>query len=56
MTAKKILVGYDGSPDARRAARWALDEAVRRDAEVEFFYAYEWPLWAPAGARWRPSP
>jgi nucleotide-binding universal stress UspA family protein len=50
MTAKKILVGYDGTPDARRAARWALDEAARSGAEVEFFYVYEWPSYLPPAA------
>jgi nucleotide-binding universal stress UspA family protein len=50
MTATKILVGYDGSPDARRAARWALDEAARSGAPVEFFYAYEWPCYMPPAA------
>ncbi|GAA3337457.1 universal stress protein [Amorphoplanes nipponensis] len=50
MTARKIIVGYDRSPDARAAARWALDEAVRTGAPVEFFYAYEWPTWAPAAS------
>jgi len=50
MTAKKIIVGYDRSPDARAAARWALDEASRTGALIEFFYAYEWPTWAPAAS------
>lgn len=48
MTAKKIIVGYDRSGDARIAARWALDEAARTGARVEFLYAYEWPTWMPA--------
>ncbi|RSM64256.1 universal stress protein [Actinoplanes sp. ATCC 53533] len=50
MTAKKIIVGYDHSPEARLAARWALDEASRTGALIEFFYAYEWPTWAPAAS------
>jgi nucleotide-binding universal stress UspA family protein len=50
MTARKIVVGYDRSPGARAAARWALDEAFRTGAPVEFFYAYEWPAWAPAAS------
>jgi nucleotide-binding universal stress UspA family protein len=50
MTAKRIIVGYDRSADARAAARWALDEAARTGALVEFFYAYEWPEWAPAAS------
>ena len=50
MTAKRIIVGYDRSADSRAAARWALDEAARTGALVEFFYAYEWPEWAPAAS------
>ncbi|MEU8609466.1 universal stress protein [Actinoplanes sp. NPDC048791] len=50
MTVKRIIVGYDRSADARAAARWALDEAARTGALVEFFYAYEWPEWAPAAS------
>jgi nucleotide-binding universal stress UspA family protein len=48
MTAQKIIVGYDRSLDAQAAAAWALDEAARTGALVEFFYAYEWPAWMPA--------
>lgn len=48
MTSKKIIVGYDRSPDARAAAAWALDEAARTGALVEFLYVYEWPVWAAA--------
>jgi nucleotide-binding universal stress UspA family protein len=50
MTAKKIVVGYDRSPEARAAGAWALDEAARTGALVEFLYAYEWPIWAPAAS------
>jgi nucleotide-binding universal stress UspA family protein len=48
MTARKIIVGYDRSADSKAAAVWALDEADRTGAPVEFFFAYEWPTWAPA--------
>jgi nucleotide-binding universal stress UspA family protein len=48
MTVRKIIIGYDRSPDSKAAAAWALDEAARTGALVEFFYAYEWPTWAPA--------
>jgi nucleotide-binding universal stress UspA family protein len=37
---KKIIVGYDGSAGARRAADWALQEAARTGAPVEFCYAH----------------
>ncbi|MFI7602393.1 universal stress protein [Actinoplanes sp. NPDC049681] len=50
MTAQKIIVGYDRSSEARAAAAWALDEAALTGASVQFFYAYEWPSWAPAAA------
>jgi len=50
MTARKIIVGYDRSAAARAATGWALDEAARTGALVEFFYAYEWPAWAPAAS------
>lgn len=50
MTTNNIIVGYDRSPDAHRAALWALDEAARIDASVEFLYAYKWPVWAPAAS------
>ena len=35
---------------ARAAASWALDEASGTGAPIEFFYAYEWPAWAPAAS------
>src|SRR3954447_9586210 len=50
MSHRTIVVGYDRSTDAKIAAHWALDEASRTGAPVEFFYAYEWPIWAPAAS------
>ncbi|MEV0902074.1 universal stress protein [Actinoplanes sp. NPDC049802] len=50
MATQRIVVGYDGSCDSRKAARWALDEAERIDATVELLYAYEWPSYVPAAA------
>ncbi|PRY32396.1 universal stress protein [Pseudosporangium ferrugineum] len=50
MNTRKIIVGYDRSAQSRAAAAWALDEAARTGAPVEFFYAYEWPAWAPAAS------
>ncbi|MGX6607084.1 universal stress protein [Micromonosporaceae bacterium Da 78-11] len=47
-TAQKIIVGYDGSPDSRAAARWSLDEAARTGAAVEFCNAEQWPTVAMA--------
>jgi nucleotide-binding universal stress UspA family protein len=48
MTARKIIVGYDRSSDSMAAVRWALGEATRTGALVEFLFAYEWPTWAPS--------
>jgi len=50
MTARKIVVGYDRSRQAQLAAVWALDEASRTGAPVEFLYVYELPAWMPAAA------
>ncbi|GAA2673644.1 universal stress protein [Actinoplanes palleronii] len=50
MSQQKIIVGYDGSPDARAAATWALDHAARTAATVTFLYAYEEPFWMPAAS------
>lgn len=50
MPTRRIIVGYDRSAGAKAAAAWALDEADRTGAPVEFCYAYEWPAWAPAAS------
>ncbi|AEV83300.1 stress protein [Actinoplanes sp. SE50] len=50
MHTRRIVVGYDGSVEARKAARWALDEAERGGVPVELVYAYEWPSYVPAAA------
>ncbi|MEH1012966.1 universal stress protein [Micromonospora sp. CPCC 206060] len=42
MTSDEILVGYDGSDDARTALGWALDEAGRTNRPVRLAYAFEW--------------
>jgi nucleotide-binding universal stress UspA family protein len=47
MTNRKIVIGYDRSIEAKNAAGWALDQAARTGAPVEFLYVYEWPIWAP---------
>jgi nucleotide-binding universal stress UspA family protein len=41
-TAERVVVGVDGSEDARRALRWALDEGRGRGATVHVVHA-----WAP---------
>jgi len=45
---RKIVIGYDRSIDAQAAAAWALDEATRSGALVEFFYARDPTGSAPA--------
>ena len=42
MTAT-ILLGFDGSPDAVAAARWAAREARRRHAAVHVLHTYDYP-------------
>ena len=41
LTSRPIVVGIDGSKAAIRAALWAVDEAVRRDAPLRLLYATE---------------
>lgn len=36
----RIVVGIDGSPESKRALRWAADEARLRDADLQVVYAY----------------
>lgn len=42
MTRRPILVGYDGSEQARAAARWALDEGARTGLPVHLISVFEW--------------
>ncbi|MBM2616360.1 universal stress protein [Actinoplanes sp. LDG1-06] len=39
MSVRMIVVGVDASPRARAAVRWALDEAARTGAAVDFVHA-----------------
>ncbi len=38
---ERIIVGVDGSATARRALRWAADEAEKRGAQLEVVHAYK---------------
>lgn len=42
MTENPIVVGYDGSAEARAATRWALDEAARTGVPVHLISIFEW--------------
>lgn len=42
MSPTEILVGYDGSDDARTALNWALNEARQTEQPVRLVYAFEW--------------
>ncbi|WP_127507762.1 universal stress protein [Actinoplanes solisilvae] len=50
MSETRIVVGYDGSRDARRALRWAFREAARTRAEVDLVYVWRWPEYMPAAS------
>ncbi len=46
-----IVVGIDGSDNARSALRWAVEEAVIRNATVKAVYAWGYPVMlGPEGA------
>lgn len=50
-----VLVGYDGSRNARAALSWAQREAERLGAAVDVVYVYEWgitPGPIPSSASW----
>lgn len=38
-----VTVGFDGSPEAERAVRWAAFDAQTRGAPLRIVYAYSWP-------------
>lgn len=50
MPTNTLVVGYDGSREADQAARWALREAERTGATVEFVHAWVQPPYVPAAA------
>lgn len=54
--AKGIIVcGVDGSPGGLRALRWAIDEAIKRDAEVHAVTAWTWDGLEDLGAPTTPA-
>lgn len=40
---RTVLVGYDGSPGAEQALRWAVEEAELRDLPLTVCHAWHWP-------------
>ncbi|HVX17415.1 MAG TPA: universal stress protein [Acidimicrobiales bacterium] len=40
----RVVVGVDNSSEARRALRWAIDEAARRGAQLDVVTAWEVPV------------
>lgn len=41
---KHLIVGIDGSPESEAALAWALEEAIRRELDVELVYALAVPV------------
>jgi nucleotide-binding universal stress UspA family protein len=42
--SKHLIVGIDGSPESEAAMAWALEEATRRELDVELVYALAVPV------------
>jgi len=58
-TMERIIVGVDGSENARRALRWAVDEARIREARLEVVHAWHVPyigVYSAATAMFEPGP
>ncbi|TMQ87481.1 universal stress protein [Actinomadura soli] len=43
MDSRHVLVGFDGSPAAERALRWAATEASLRGVPLQMCHAWNWP-------------
>lgn len=57
MDARKgvVVCGVDGSPAGQRALRWAIEEAVKRNAEVHAVTAWSWDGLEELGAPTTPA-
>jgi nucleotide-binding universal stress UspA family protein len=53
MDKTRIVVGYDGSDESRRAVDWAADEAERTGAPLQIVHTYQ--IGWPAGSYYRPT-
>ncbi|MGM1065269.1 universal stress protein [Saccharothrix sp. Mg75] len=59
MTTSPIVVGIDGTPAGERALRWAVDEALQRNAPLHVVHAYayeplvDWTMMTEQDARAR---
>ncbi|WP_433221508.1 universal stress protein [Dactylosporangium sp. CS-047395] len=53
MDGTRIIVGFDGSDESRRAVDWAADEAERTGAPLQIVHAYQ--LGWPTGTLYRPT-
>ncbi|MET7426319.1 universal stress protein [Dactylosporangium sp. NPDC005555] len=53
MDRTRIVVGYDGSDESRRAVDWAADEAERTGAPLQIVHAYQ-VSW-PTGSHYHPT-
>lgn len=53
--SKKIVVGFDGSPESSDALRWAADEAVARGSSLEMVSCYQIPVTGDMYTAWTPT-
>jgi len=44
---QRVVVGVDGSESSQVALRWALDDALRRQAQLEVVVAWQYPTGSP---------
>jgi nucleotide-binding universal stress UspA family protein len=49
MNPPEIIVGVDGSPQARHALRWAATEARRREVDLVVVHVYDWRIYGAPG-------
>lgn len=50
---RTVVAGVDGSPEARRAVRWAAAEAARREVPLRLVTAFPWCVTTSSGIRAR---